>query len=133
MGGAFPWTLHISRMSLYSSEDLPGNEGAECTRWTQEPRLTSFLPVVAVLAGSQSDIHAINVLLLRLPDTPPSSAAATRLLHSNPNFPVTAYLRIQKSGMFFALSVVVLTGVDRWERFSNATYAWPTHFSALQK
>ena len=41
------------------------NEGAECTCRTQRPRLTSFLPVVAVLADSvvESGIDAIHVLL----------------------------------------------------------------------
>ena len=41
------------------------NEGAECTCRTQRPRLTSFLPVVAVLADSvvEPGIDAIHVLL----------------------------------------------------------------------
>ena len=117
-GRCFPVDPHIPRMSSYSSEDLSRNEGAERTRWMQESRLTSTLPVAAVLADSVVESGI----------TPPSSAAATRLLPSNPNFPFTAYLRIQKPGTFFALSAVVLTDVDRWE---GPTYAWPPHFSAL--
>jgi len=57
---------------------------------------------------------------------------AIRLLPPNPNFPSAAYLRRQKPGMFFVLSAVVLTDVDRWEDLSEgATYAWLPRFSAL--
>ena len=47
-----------------------GNERAECTRWMQEPRLTSFLPVIVVLADSvvESGELAIHVLRPQLPD-----------------------------------------------------------------
>ena len=67
----------------------------------------------------------------QLPDGPRPSAMATRLLPPNPNFPSTAYLRIQKSGMFFELSAVVLTHVDRLEGLPDATLAWLLPFSAL--
>ncbi|KIJ95990.1 hypothetical protein K443DRAFT_311350 [Laccaria amethystina LaAM-08-1] len=98
-GRCFPVDLHtVAKIS----QEFLSNESAECTRWTREPRLTSFLPVVTVLADSESGIHAIHVLLPRLPDTPPSSAAATRVLPSNANLPFAAYLRIQKLGTLFA-------------------------------
>ena len=69
-------------------QEFPGNEGAECTC------STSFLSVVTVQAHSviESGIYAICFLLPQLPDTPPSSAATTHLIPSNPNFPSTAYL-----------------------------------------
>ena len=34
--------------------------------------------------------------------------------------------------MFFALSAVVLTDVDRWEGLSDATYPWPLRFGVLK-
>ena len=63
----------------------------------------------------------------------PFSAAATLRLPPNPRFPSTAYLQVQKSGMFFARSAVGLTDVDRWEGLSDVTYTWPPRFSGLKK
>ena len=30
------------RIAAKASQEFPGNEGAECSRWTQKPRLTIF-------------------------------------------------------------------------------------------
>ncbi|EDR01486.1 uncharacterized protein LACBIDRAFT_310894 [Laccaria bicolor S238N-H82] len=53
-GRCFEWSPRLHEFEKQEAQELLGNDGTECTRWMQKPRLTIFrVAVIAVLVARQ--------------------------------------------------------------------------------